>query len=48
MFFLQLFACTEIFLLTIMSYDWYVAFCTALQNMIVMNCKVFVLQAVAR
>ena len=48
MFFLQLFACTEIFLLTIMSYDWYVAFCKPLWNMTVMNWKVCVLLAVAR
>ena len=48
MFFLQLFACTENFLLTIMSYNWYVDFGKPLRNMTVMNWKVCVLLAVAR
>ncbi|XP_042796524.1 olfactory receptor 4E1 [Panthera leo] len=47
MFFLHLFACTEIFLLTIMAYDRYVAICKPLQYMTVMNWKVCVLLAVA-
>ena len=48
MFFLQLFACTEIFLLTVMAYDRYVAICKPLRHMTVMNWKVCVLLAVAR
>ncbi|XP_047653442.1 olfactory receptor 4E1 [Phacochoerus africanus] len=47
MFFLHLFACTEIFLLTVMAYDRYVAICNPLQYMTVMNWKVCVLLAVA-
>ncbi|XP_026347164.1 olfactory receptor 4E1-like [Ursus arctos] len=47
MFFLHLFACTEIFLLTVMAYDQYVAICKPLQYMTVMNWKVCVLLAVA-
>ncbi|XP_045642310.1 olfactory receptor 4E1-like [Ursus americanus] len=46
MFFLHLFACTEIFLLTVMAYDQYVAICNPLQYMTVMNWKVCVLLAV--
>ncbi|XP_004482390.2 olfactory receptor 4E1 [Dasypus novemcinctus] len=47
MFFLHLFACTEIFLLTVMAYDRYVAICRPLQYMTVMNWKVCVLLALA-
>lgn len=47
MFFLHLFACTEIFLLTVMAYDRYVAICNPLKYMAVMNWKVCVLLAVA-
>nr|XP_012418468.1 PREDICTED: olfactory receptor 4E1-like [Odobenus rosmarus divergens] len=47
MFFLHRFACTEIFLLTIMAYDRYMAICKPLQYMTVMNWKVCVLLAVA-
>ncbi|XP_035970522.2 olfactory receptor 4E1 [Halichoerus grypus] len=47
MFFLHLFACTEIFLLTVMAYDRYMAICKPLQYMTVMKWKVCVLLAVA-
>ncbi|XP_074088061.1 olfactory receptor 4E2 [Macrotis lagotis] len=42
LFFLHLFACAEIFLLTIMAYDRYVAICTPLHYTTVMNMKVCV------
>ncbi|XP_007537874.1 olfactory receptor 4E2 [Erinaceus europaeus] len=42
LFFLHLFACAEIFLLTIMAYDRYVAICTPLHYAIVMNMKICV------
>ncbi|XP_008046755.1 olfactory receptor 4E2 [Carlito syrichta] len=42
LFFLHVFACAEIFLLTIMAYDRYVAICTPLHYPNVMNMKVCV------
>ncbi|XP_026576329.1 olfactory receptor 4E1-like isoform X1 [Pseudonaja textilis] len=46
MFFLHLFACTEIFLLTVMAYDRYVAICDPMHYLNVMNHKVCLLLAV--
>ncbi|XP_044277305.1 olfactory receptor 4E1-like [Varanus komodoensis] len=43
MFFLHLFACTEIFLLTVMAYDRYVAICNPMHYLTVMNHKVCLL-----
>lgn len=45
MFFLHLFACTEIFLLTVMAYDRYVAICNPMRYLNVMNHKVCLLLA---
>ncbi|XP_015680186.1 olfactory receptor 4E1-like [Protobothrops mucrosquamatus] len=45
MFFLHLFACTEIFLLTVMAYDRYVAICNPMHYLNVMNHKVCLLLA---
>ncbi|KAK9397976.1 olfactory receptor [Crotalus adamanteus] len=45
MFFLHLFACTEIFLLTVMAYDRYVAICNPMHYLKVMNHKVCLLLA---
>uniref|UniRef100_A0A6J0UWZ1 Olfactory receptor n=1 Tax=Pogona vitticeps TaxID=103695 RepID=A0A6J0UWZ1_9SAUR len=45
MFFLHLFACTEIFLLTVMAYDRYVAICNPMHYLTVMNHKVCLLLA---
>uniref|UniRef100_A0A8C5RHW8 Olfactory receptor n=1 Tax=Laticauda laticaudata TaxID=8630 RepID=A0A8C5RHW8_LATLA len=45
MFFLHLFACTEIFLLTVMAYNRYVAICNPMHYLNVMNHKVCLLLA---
>ncbi|XP_024066440.1 olfactory receptor 4E1-like [Terrapene carolina triunguis] len=45
MFFLHLFTCTEIFLLTVMAYDRYVAICNPMHYLTVMNHKVCLLLA---
>ncbi|XP_074928566.1 olfactory receptor 4E1-like isoform X2 [Chelonoidis abingdonii] len=45
MFFLHLFTCTEIFLLTVMAYDRYVAICNPMHYLTAMNHKVCLLLA---
>ncbi|XP_070262539.1 olfactory receptor 4E2 [Myotis yumanensis] len=47
LFFLHLFACAEIFLLTIMAYDRYVAICTPLHYTTVMNMRVCIQLVIA-
>ncbi|XP_050774122.1 olfactory receptor 4E1-like isoform X1 [Gopherus flavomarginatus] len=47
MFFLHLFTCTEIFLLTVMAYDRYVAICNPMHYLTVMNHKVCLLLTAA-